>query len=91
MPKCIVLLPCDWLISNLCYQAIEQVYIIKWPVSVQYVFSACDQSTQSQLLRQLTARLWGIFSLCMLALGGFLKLSEPLPAFLTLSVPISPL
>ncbi len=23
----------DWLISNLCYQASEQVYLIKWPVS----------------------------------------------------------
>ncbi len=34
MHKCIELLPCDWLISNLCYQAIEQVYLIKWPVSV---------------------------------------------------------
>ncbi len=34
MPKCIELLPCDWLISNLCYQAIEQVYLILWPVSV---------------------------------------------------------
>ncbi len=29
MTKCIDLLPCDWLISNLCYQAIEQVYLIK--------------------------------------------------------------
>ncbi len=37
MPKCIELLPCDWLISNLCYQAIEQVYLIKWPVSVYIV------------------------------------------------------
>ncbi len=37
MPKCIELLPCDWLISNLCYQAIEQVYLIKWPVSV-YIY-----------------------------------------------------
>ncbi len=27
-PKCIELLPCDWLISNLCYQAIEQVNLI---------------------------------------------------------------
>ena len=34
IPKCIELLPCDWLIRNLCYQAIEQVYLIKWPVSV---------------------------------------------------------
>ncbi len=34
MPKCIELLPCDRLISNLCYYAIEQVYLIKWPVSV---------------------------------------------------------
>ncbi len=34
MPKCIELLPCDWLIGNLCYKAIEQVYLIKWPVSV---------------------------------------------------------
>ncbi len=33
MPKCIELLPCDWLISNLCCQAIEQLYLIKWPVS----------------------------------------------------------
>ncbi len=37
MPKCIELLPCDWLISNLCYQAIEQVYLIKWPVSI-YIY-----------------------------------------------------
>ncbi len=37
MHKCIELLPCDWLISNLCYQAIEQVYLIKWPVSV-YIY-----------------------------------------------------
>ncbi len=29
---------CDWLISNLCYQAIEQVYLIKWLVSVH----CCD-------------------------------------------------
>ncbi len=34
MPKCIELLSCDRLISNLCYYAIEQVYLIKWPVSV---------------------------------------------------------
>ncbi len=32
MPKCIELLSCDWLICNLCYQAIEQVYLIKWLV-----------------------------------------------------------
>ncbi len=44
MNKCIELLPCDWLISNLCYQAIEQVYLIKWPVSVyiyMYIY-ICD-------------------------------------------------
>ncbi len=28
----------NWLISTLCYQAIEQVYLIKWPVSV-YIYS----------------------------------------------------
>ncbi len=39
MPKCIELLTCDWLISNFCYQAIEQVYLIKWPVSV---YLSCD-------------------------------------------------
>ncbi len=38
MPKCIELLPCDWLISNLCCQAIEQVYLIKWPVSVYCMY-----------------------------------------------------
>ncbi len=39
MPKCIELLPCDWLISNLCYQAIKQVFLIKWPVSVyMYIY-----------------------------------------------------
>ncbi len=27
------LLSCDWLISNLCYQALEQVYLIKCLVS----------------------------------------------------------
>ncbi len=32
------LLPCDWLIRNLCYQAIEQVSLIKWPVSVYTVY-----------------------------------------------------
>ncbi len=44
MPNCIELLPCDWLISNLCYQAIEQVYLIKWPMSVyiyMYIHSIC--------------------------------------------------
>ena len=34
MPKCIKILPCDWLISYLCQQAIEQAYLIKWLVSV---------------------------------------------------------
>ncbi len=34
MPKCIELLTCDWVISILCYQAIEKVHLIKWPVSV---------------------------------------------------------
>ncbi len=29
-PTATELLPCDWLISNLCYQVIEQVYLIKW-------------------------------------------------------------
>ncbi len=38
MPKCIELLPCDWWICNLCYQSIEQVYLIKWPVSVCAVY-----------------------------------------------------
>ncbi len=32
MPKCTELLPCDWLISNFFYQAVENVYLIKWPV-----------------------------------------------------------
>ncbi len=36
MPKCIELLPCDWLISNLCYQAIKQLYLIKLPLCVLY-------------------------------------------------------
>ncbi len=31
MPKCIELLPCDWLIDILCYQAIEQ-----GPISVHH-------------------------------------------------------
>ncbi len=30
------LLPCDWLISNVCYQAIEQLYLIKWPGSLMF-------------------------------------------------------
>ncbi len=41
MPKCIELLPCDWMISNLCYQAIERVYLIKWPVSVYIYVCVC--------------------------------------------------
>ncbi len=47
MTKCIELLPCDWLIRNLCYQAFEQVYLIKWLVSVYiyiYVGLYCDIS-----------------------------------------------
>ncbi len=47
MLKGIELLPCDWLISNLCYEAIEQVYLIKWPVSVYiyiyiYIYKVVD-------------------------------------------------
>ncbi len=38
--KCIELLPSDWLISNLCYQAIEQMYLIKLPVCV-CVYCVC--------------------------------------------------
>ncbi len=50
MPKCIELLPCDWLISNLCYQAIEQVYLIKWLVSVcMCVYTVGMESIQTPL------------------------------------------
>ncbi len=44
--KTISSLSCDWLISNLCYQAIEQVYLIKWPVSVYiyiYIYTGASQ------------------------------------------------
>ncbi len=34
MPKCTELLPCDWLIRYLHEQAVEQVFLIKWLVSV---------------------------------------------------------
>ncbi len=52
MPKCIELLPYDWLIRNLCYQAIEQMYLIKWPVSVcgAAVFLTCSQRNVVDLL-----------------------------------------
>ncbi len=35
------MLPCDWLISNLCYQAIEQVYQITECVYI-YIYSALN-------------------------------------------------
>ncbi len=38
MPKCIAFLPCDWLISYFYYQAIDQVYLIKCPVSVYVLY-----------------------------------------------------
>lgn len=34
MPKCTKLSPSDWLIRYLHYGAVEQVYLIKWPVNV---------------------------------------------------------
>ncbi len=37
MPKCIELLPRDWLISNLCYQAIEQVSVDSTNLNYEYV------------------------------------------------------
>ncbi len=41
MPNCIEMLPCDWLISNLRYQAIKQMFLIKWPVSVCVCVCVC--------------------------------------------------
>lgn len=32
MPKCNELQVCDWLISYLLEQAVEYVYLMKWPV-----------------------------------------------------------
>ncbi len=51
MPKCVDFLPCDWLICNLCYQAIEQVYLIKWLVSVDFKWDSGLQ--HNHLLAQL--------------------------------------
>ncbi len=39
--RCIELLPCDWMICNLFYQAIDQVYLIKWLVSVYICIYVC--------------------------------------------------
>ncbi len=62
MPKCIELLQCDWLISNLCYQAIEQVYLIKWPVSVYiYIYIYTLNYTFWVLINTCIYSLW-IFS-----------------------------
>ncbi len=45
------LLPCDWLISNLSYQATEHVYLIKWPVSVYiYIYYIFMGSTNQPML-----------------------------------------
>ncbi len=52
MPKCIELLPCDWLISNLCYQATEQVYLIKWPVSVCVCIYICVYICEVKLINK---------------------------------------
>ncbi len=46
------LLSCDWLISNLFYQAIEQVYLLKWPVSV-YI-NCTNSGDQNQRTSQVT-------------------------------------
>ncbi len=59
MPKYIELLPCDWLISNLCYQATEQVFLIKWPVSyillhILYIYVYCS----TYILLQVCALGW---------------------------------
>lgn len=37
MPKCTKLSPSDWLIRYLHYGAVEQVYLIKWPVNVSVI------------------------------------------------------
>ncbi len=48
MPKCIELCDCDWLNSNLCYHAIEQVYLIKWPASIYiYIYAISTKLIQN--------------------------------------------
>lgn len=37
MPKCIELLLCDWLNRYLHWQAVRQVYLLKWPVSAKVI------------------------------------------------------
>lgn len=39
MSKCIELHPCDWLIT--CLRALEQVYLIKWPLSACVASGDC--------------------------------------------------
>lgn len=46
------MLLCDWLISSLCYQVIEQVYLVKWLVSVYHI---CYLKKQINLTISLTA------------------------------------
>ncbi len=45
MPKCTELLPCDWLISNLYYQAIEQVYIYIYIMHLADAFIQSEPTT----------------------------------------------
>ncbi len=74
MPKCIELLPCDRLISNLCYQAIEQVYLIKWPVSVFTIFVITG--------RQPTHLIFSFTSICRNSkLGGKYRRIDSIPKF----------
>ncbi len=64
MSKCIELLPCDWMVINLCYQAIEQVYLIKWPVSV-YNIDISDHPDLDQPILYLQNAFTVKFALCI--------------------------
>ncbi len=64
MPKCIKLLPCDWLIRNLCYQAIEQVYLIKWPMSAGTYCCVFITLLQKRIVAVQNENIWGLSIKC---------------------------
>ncbi len=76
----------------------EQIVLGAVRSSLQIYFSAGDTHSlcvfclrAEHAKSALEGACGAFFSLCMRALGGFLKLSEPSPAFLAMSVPISPM
>ncbi len=73
MPKLIELLPCDWLISYLCYQAIEQVYL---KVAGECIVVVVCLLNRTESMKAVTFSIYSAIEISWIFSVGHFKLCE---------------